>query len=164
MTTSSGPETLGFSWESFRSFLGDVYYETINYDNMAVADRTNCTINVVDGQTAFYRTEILGERDFFESFLAETLFGGKFGPFQGGDDAFITRWLVKRNWKIVYQSTGEDCIQIPLKDNTHSLRHLERRLRNNYRSHLKSIGIFRMWQNPYGILAVVMAGLVNFSL
>ncbi|KAH6900506.1 hypothetical protein B0T10DRAFT_600786 [Thelonectria olida] len=158
-------QALGFSWESFRSFLAHVYFQNIEYKNMAVANLKNHTINVVDGQTAFYRTEILNERDFLHSFLTEDFFFHKCGPFHAGDDSFITRWLVKTDWKIVFQSTGEDCIRIPLRDNKTSVEHLERRLRNNYRSHLKSYDAFfvasfaltPIARNDMGMLGILIA-------
>ncbi|KAI5467559.1 hypothetical protein BGZ63DRAFT_410490 [Mariannaea sp. PMI_226] len=154
---------LGFSWESFRCFLADVYYESINYENRAV-NAIDGSMSVISGETALYRTEILKDRAFLDAFQKEKLFN-KFGPLKNGDDNFITQWLITHDWKLAYQNTGDDCISISLHSNTDFIHHCERRARGKWRANLNAFTLPQMWKKyPYGLFSIHLSGLISFAL
>lgn len=155
----------GFSIASFLQCLADFSYQAGNFKHMAAAGRCNFTIKNMDGQISLIRTEILNNADFLDGFLDERFpLMSNNGPFQSGDDNFITRWLVSHSWNIAYQSTGNDCVEIPLKDRHSRLSHVERRLRSSFKSNLQSLFIRQMWQHPYSFFSVALADMVSFSL
>eukprot|EP00977_Amphora_coffeiformis_P007202 scaffold1565_cov221-Amphora_coffeaeformis.AAC.9 len=66
-------------------------------------------ISCLSGRTAVYRRDILADPDFQHDFTNETWLG-KY-PLHSGDDKFITRWLVKKEWNMFLQNHKEACLK-----------------------------------------------------
>ncbi|KAK5988036.1 Type 2 glycosyltransferase [Cladobotryum mycophilum] len=89
---------LGNYWQLYWNFLGAVYLERHNYELLAT-NFMDGGVFVVSGRAMVIRTEILRDKSFQKAFLTQTILG-LFGPLIVGDDNFITRWVLRKGYKI----------------------------------------------------------------
>ena len=91
--------------ESFWNFEGAAYLARHNYE----LEATNALERghfVISGRAMLIRTKIMQDKDFQKEYLNETkgFWGWKFGPLAAGDDNFITRWVRRHGYKIIFSN------------------------------------------------------------
>lgn len=155
----------GFGFRSFFNFLGCVYLERHNFE-LTSTNAIDGGVFVVSGRTSIIRSNILQEHAFIDGFSNETFFFGKFGPLNADDDNFITRWLVKRNWKIKFQNCEDATVETTLGTYPKFLAQCLRWVRTTWRSNSASLFTDRtVWYSqPWCVYAVYITSFFNFAL
>jgi len=124
------------SWTaSVWNWLGAAYIERRNFEISATHNIDGGT-SCMSGRTGAYRSEILSSHLFLEGFKTE-----KWGKYtlNADDDNFVTRWLVKNNWKTWIQYNKECEIETTLENGVKFLYQCSRWARSNWRSNWTSL-------------------------
>ena len=154
----------GFSKASIYNFWGCIYLERHNFE-IAAANALDGGIFCISGRTSCHRTSILQDPEFIKAFANDFCFFGKVGPINPDDDNFITRWQVKKGWKIRVQYCEDATIETdcgnPVKFHQQCLRWQ----RSLWRSHTCSLFTDRVvWRvQPWCVYAVFIAFYFNFA-
>jgi cellulose synthase/poly-beta-1,6-N-acetylglucosamine synthase-like glycosyltransferase len=111
-------------------------------------------MSCLSGRTAVYRREILLDPEFEEAFVNEK-WQGKYS-LHSGDDKFITRWIVAKNWNMRMQNHKEASLQTTFKNNRQFLKQVIRWTRNTWRSDIRSIFVDRVIWRRYPYVAFNM--------
>ncbi|CAB9519933.1 Glycosyl transferase family 2 [Seminavis robusta] len=106
-------------------------------------------MSCLSGRTAVYRTEILQDPNFEREFVNEKWLG-KYA-LHSGDDKFITRWLVKNNWKMQMQNHKDATLLTTFKPDRMFIKQVLRWTRNTWRSDMRSVFVDKKiwWRHPY---------------
>ncbi|KAJ1537347.1 hypothetical protein HK096_009451 [Nowakowskiella sp. JEL0078] len=118
----------------------------------------------LSGRTAAYRTNILRDPEFQNSFRNE-FWLGKYHQ-HSGDDKFLTRWIHSHNWKTAIQASSESELSSTFKDNWRFLKQLVRWTRNTWRSDMRSLFVERyVWhRHPFVAFSMLDKMFNPFSL
>ena len=103
----------GGFWQSYTNFLACIYLVRHNFQ-IRSEPYLDGGIFVVSGRTYAIRTSILRNDDFHHHFLNEHYLFGLRGPLNTDDDNYMTRWIMRNEWKIQIQHTPETEILTPL--------------------------------------------------
>ncbi|CAO3627046.1 unnamed protein product [Cunninghamella echinulata] len=119
--------------------------------NIEVAASTHIDDGVccISGRTGAYRTVILKDPDFQNSFVND-YWCGKY-KLNSGDDKFLTRWMVSHGWNTYMQVCKEAHLLSTFKDNWRFLKQVLRWTRNTWRSDFRSLFMERhIWiKHPF---------------
>ena len=141
--------------ERLWGYLGALYLERRNFD-CAACMYMDGGLPCLSGRTVAYRTSVLKDQAFTESFTHEEWLGRY--QLNADDDNFITRWLVSHGKKIAYQYHKEAEVQTTLETNSKFLRQCLRWSRSNWRSNITSMfgdrHIWRFLLPPVRILSL----------
>ncbi|KAI0475295.1 nucleotide-diphospho-sugar transferase [Xylariaceae sp. FL0804] len=148
----------GYGLASFFNFLGCIYLERHNFDIRAT-NAIDGGVFVVSGRTSLWRTAVVQPRDdFLAGFTNERFCFGRFGPLDADDDNFLTRWAVRRGWRIRVQFADDARVETTLGECPRRfLSQLLRWTRTTWRSSPASLF-------TDGSVAVFITSLVRFSL
>ncbi|KAF7554497.1 hypothetical protein G7046_g6797 [Stylonectria norvegica] len=155
----------GFNWDSFWCFLRCVSVERTNYEATcnSVIDRS---ASFIDNATAFYRTTILkDDPEFLERYRGSYFFSEPCTP-RADDDAFITRWLIARNWRVQTQASKETCIEVASCAFPRSVIECDRYVRSQWRSNFAMLQcVPNLWvKQPWSAFGIYCWGTVNYAL
>ncbi|OIW27122.1 hypothetical protein CONLIGDRAFT_708003 [Coniochaeta ligniaria NRRL 30616] len=158
----------GSLWRRCWNMLGALYLERHNFE-LRATNAIDGGVFVVSGRTSAIRTEIIQHPDFLPSYLNEMFLLGQCGPLSTDDDNFITRFVVRRGWKIKVQYSDEACIETTVGvDNPVVKKFLgqcTRWARTTWRSN--SCALFTdgtVWYvSPYSAYAIHLTSLTNFA-
>ncbi|KAF2839321.1 glycosyltransferase family 2 protein [Patellaria atrata CBS 101060] len=144
------------------NFLGACYLQRRNFDCIA-CNHLDGGLPCLSGRTVAYRTEMLQDWNFMESFRNET-WNGTYEQ-NADDDNFITRWCFAKKRKIRMQFDRECEVQTTLEDNVKFLKQCMRWSRSNWRSNLKSMfSEGNIWLlHPYTTYAVMQTTLTAWA-
>lgn len=158
-------EGWGWSMNSVYNFWGCVYLERHNFE-IAATNAIDGGVFVLSGRTSAHRTCILQDPDFIQGFSNEMFFFGKFGPINPDDDNFITRWEVKKGWKLKIQYCDDARIETDLGNPGKWTAQCLRWVRTTWRSNSCSLFTDRTvwWSQPWCVYAVYWASFFNFAL
>ena len=156
-----------FSFQDLCNFIACLYLERHNFDLQA-SHGTEGSVFVISGRTAAYRASILCDPNFISAFCSERWFFDLVGPLNADDDNFITRWLVKNDWKIGFQhgisATTETTLGI--SGFTKFNRQCQRWARTTWRSNSTTLLADRnVWASqPWSVYAIYITSFLNFAL
>ncbi|KAI1814532.1 polysaccharide synthase [Poronia punctata] len=104
---------------------------------------------VLAGMTSFYRAAILQDANFQKEFLNDYWFGK--GPLDAHDDGCITRWALRKDWKMCVQNAGPDTeVRRTVKRTDAFLAQYFRWERGSIQSHwIYAFTVPQVWRNPY---------------
>jgi cellulose synthase/poly-beta-1,6-N-acetylglucosamine synthase-like glycosyltransferase len=165
-------EPTGISFKSFWNFIGCIYLERHNFE-VAATSNIDGGMFVISGRTAAYRTEIFKDAQFQQGFQNERFFFGWFGPLNPDDDNFITRWVVRRGWKIKFQYSKDATTATRVGTYPKYLSQCLRWVRTTWRSNSASLFTdpFRAdcertvyTLQPWCVYAVYLTSFTNFAL
>lgn len=166
--------------------LGALYLERHNFEIRA-SYTIDMGIFVASGRTAIYRTEILKLKEFLRGFTNEYLLGlskpvgsgnknlitrywycvlTRLGTVSTGDDNYITRYLVRNEWKIAVQYCDDALVETTLGTYPKFILQCVRWSRTTWNSNAASLFTERtVWRRqPWSIYAVYLTSFVNFAL
>ncbi|ORZ07678.1 polysaccharide synthase [Absidia repens] len=145
--TSQSVKSLGRHqsiWEILAGFR-------LSVRNIEVAASTHIDGGVccISGRTGAYRTVILKDPSFQDSFIND-YWRGKY-QLNSGDDKFLTRWMVSHGWTTYMQVCKEALLLSTFKNNWRFLKQVLRWTRNTWRSDFRSLFMERwIWhQHPF---------------
>jgi hypothetical protein len=117
------------------NWLGAAYIQRRNFEITATHNIDGGT-SCMSGRTGAYRSEILKSHDFLEGFKTE-----RWGRYilNADDDNFVTRWLVRRQWKTWIQYERECEVETTLENSPKFLYQCSRWARSNWRSNWTSL-------------------------
>jgi cellulose synthase/poly-beta-1,6-N-acetylglucosamine synthase-like glycosyltransferase len=155
----------GFNMRSFWNMIGAIYLERHNFEIRAT-NAVDGGVFVISGRTSAHRTIILQNPEFLPGFTNETFFFGMFGPLNADDDNYITRFEVRRGWKIKVQYCEESLIETTLGTYPKFLSQCLRWVRTTWRSNSASLFTDRtVWRSqPWCVYAVYVTSFFNFAL
>jgi hypothetical protein len=157
-------------WESlnedFRNYIACMYLERHNFECTASSNIDGGCF-VISGRTAFLRTSIIQEPHFQNSFRNE--FWGAKGPMNVDDDNFITRYMVKHGFKIVFHNTQSALMSTTLGESggwTKFRGQLYRWARTTWRSNYTTLIVDKTaWHSQqWCVYAVYFSAFVNLAL
>lgn len=119
-------------WE----YVAICHFERRNRDCSA-SNYLDRSVTCLSGRTAAYRVSILKETSFLHAFTHDYWLGRYL--LDSGDDTFITRWLLLKNWHIRIQAHPGAEIETSVKQRGIFLRQLLRWARNTNRSFLRFV-------------------------
>ena len=154
-----------FSWRSFWNLMAILYLERNNFI-MRATNAIDGGVSTISGRTAAYRTSILRNPAFINSFLNEYTFFGFAGPLNADDDKFLTRWVVDKGWGIKMQCTEDATIETTLGTYPKFLAQCVRWARTSWRSNTVSIFVEgNVWRRyPWCVYAIYITSFINFAL
>jgi cellulose synthase/poly-beta-1,6-N-acetylglucosamine synthase-like glycosyltransferase len=143
----------GFTFAAFWNVIGALYLERYNFE-LAATTNIDGGVFVTSSRTSAYRTAILHDPEFIVRFTNEW-----FGPLNTDDDKFITRWVVKRGWKVRFQCCEDATIETMLGQ-------VLRWVRTTWRSNSASLFTDRtVWhRQPWCMYAMYWTSFFNFAL
>ncbi|KUL81669.1 hypothetical protein ZTR_11129 [Talaromyces verruculosus] len=173
-------------WESIWNMLGALYLERHNFEIRA-SYTVDGGIFVSSGRTAAYRSSIVKTEEFRQGFTNEYLLGSsvpvsrddnsfirrfkcwlltRFGKVSTGDDNYITRYLVRNEWKIAVQYCDDALIETTLGTYPKFILQCVRWSRTMWNSNAASLFTDRtVWRRqPWCVYAVYLNSFVNFAL
>ncbi|OCT45051.1 capsule polysaccharide synthase Cps1 [Cladophialophora carrionii] len=152
-------------FRGFWNVMGALYLERHNFEHRA-SNAIDGGVAVISGRTCLYRTTILQDPALLAGYLNETFFFGLLGPLNADDDNYLTRALVKRNWKIKFQDTSDALILCDVGVYPKFLKQCLRWARTTFRSNLCSLITDRsVYQaQPWSVYALMISQMVNFAL
>lgn len=103
----------GGFWESYTNFLACIYLCRHNFQ-IRSEPYLDGGVFVVSGRTYALRTSILRSNAFRDRYQNEYYLFGLRGPINVDEDNFITRWMLRNDWKIRIQYTPDTEILTPL--------------------------------------------------
>ncbi|ROW06370.1 hypothetical protein VPNG_07527 [Cytospora leucostoma] len=141
-------DTAGGLWKSYTNFLACIYLTRHNFQ-IRSEPHIDGGLFVVSGRTSAIRTEILRDERFRAGYQGERFLFGALGPLNPDDDNYITRWVLRRGWRVRIQYTPECRIVTPLGDP-----------RNN----LASLRRWHTWRHfPWSVYAIYISSLFSFA-
>ncbi|KAK4617612.1 hypothetical protein CLAFUW4_11806 [Fulvia fulva] len=142
-----------------------VYLKRHNFE-IAATNAIDGGVFVLSGRTSAHRTVILQDPQFIEGLSNEMFFFGKFGPINPDDDNFITRWEVKKGWKLRIQYCDDARIETDLGNKEKWSQQCLRWVRTTWRSNSCSLFTDRVvwWRQPWCVYAVYWTSFFNFAL
>jgi cellulose synthase/poly-beta-1,6-N-acetylglucosamine synthase-like glycosyltransferase len=155
----------GWNLPSIYNFWGAVYLERHNFE-IRSTNAIDGGVFVLSGRTSAHRTSILQDPDFIRGFANETFFFNKLGPLNPDDDNFITRWEVKKRWKLKIQYCEDATMETDLGNPTKYSSQCLRWARTTWRSNSCSLFTDRVvWKSqPWCVYAVFWTSFFNFAL
>jgi len=146
----------GFTFAAFWNVIGALYLERHNFE-LAATTNIDGGVFVISGRTSAYRTAILHDPEFIVRFT------GMLSPLNADDDKFITRWVVKRGWKVQFQCCEDAPIETMLGEYPKYLSQVLRWVRTAWRSNSASLFTDRtVWhRQPW---CVYWTSFFNFAL
>lgn len=114
------------------TFLGISYIERRNW-NTSATNIIDGSISTLSGRTAAYRTCILQNKSFYETFLNDHFLGKRLNS---DDDKCLTRWTFSKGWQIRLQMSEESVILTSLHSNSKFLSQCVRWARAHWRGNL----------------------------
>ncbi|KEF51613.1 uncharacterized protein A1O9_12248 [Exophiala aquamarina CBS 119918] len=155
----------GFGWKAFWNFLGAIYLERHNFE-LRATNAVDGGLFVVSGRTAAFRSEILQDSQFLYEYTHERIFFGKIALPNVDDDNFITRWVVRKGWKLKFQQTRNSTMETSLGKYPKFISQVLRWNRTTIRSNAASLLTDRtVWKTqPWCVYAVYLTSFVNFAL
>jgi cellulose synthase/poly-beta-1,6-N-acetylglucosamine synthase-like glycosyltransferase len=152
-------------WDGFWNVLGCLYLERHNFEILAT-NFIDGGVFVVSGRTLILRNRIVQDPEFLAKFLNERFFFNLFGPLNADDDNFITRWIVKKDFRIVIQQGSKCTIETDVGEYPKFLSQCLRWVRTTWRSNTASLITDRtIWRHqPWCTYAVYLSSLINFAL
>lgn len=105
----------GGFWKSYTNFLACIYLCRHNFQ-IRSEPYLDGGIFVVSGRTYALRTRILHDEGFRTGYTSEHYLFGLRGPINVDEDNYITRWMLRNEWKIRIQYTPDAEISTPLGD------------------------------------------------
>ncbi|ETN42258.1 uncharacterized protein HMPREF1541_04199 [Cyphellophora europaea CBS 101466] len=155
----------GWGMNSIFNFLACVYLERHNFE-LAATNAIDGGVFVLSGRTSAHRTCILQDPDFLGGFANEYFFFGKLGPINPDDDNFITRWEVKKGWRIKIQYCEDATIETELGSPGKYMSQCLRWVRTTWRSNSCSLFTDRtVWYaQPWCTYSVYISSFFNFAL
>lgn len=101
----------------FWNAIGATYLIRHNFEACAT-NAADGGIFTVSGRTFLVRTEIIRDEDFQTEFLDERILKwlpkGGIGPINADDDTFLTRWVMKKDIDVKFQSSEEATVTVNL--------------------------------------------------
>jgi cellulose synthase/poly-beta-1,6-N-acetylglucosamine synthase-like glycosyltransferase len=154
-----------FGWTSFYGFLGSIYLERHNFE-LRATNAMDGGLFVVSGRTAAFRTGILQDPEFLHHYTNERLFFGMFSLPNADDDNCITRWVVRKGWKLKFQQSRNSTMETTLGAYPKFMSQVLRWNRTTIRSNSASLLTDRtVWTaQPWCVYAVYLTSFVNFAL
>ena len=155
----------GWTIQSIYNFWGAVYLERHNFEIRAT-NAIDGGVFVLSGRTSAHRTSILQDSDFMHGFANEMFFFNRLGPLNPDDDNFITRWEIKKGWKVKIQYCEDATMETDLGNPTKYSSQCLRWVRTTWRSNSCSLFTDRVvWKSqPWCIYAVFWTSFFNFAL
>lgn len=154
-----------WTWSSILNFIACNYLERHNWELQA-SNALDGGVFVVSGRTAAYKTEVLGDTELMRNFCNERFFFGLFGGSQGlgpDDDNMLTRTMLKKGYKIVFQSTA--LIETTLGEWPKFNGQLLRWARTTFRSNPVMLRDPKfLWQYTWTAFMVYLVGITNFAI
>ncbi|KAI3398070.1 hypothetical protein diail_9934 [Diaporthe ilicicola] len=130
---------------SYTNFLACLYLGRHNYQ-IRSEPYLDGGVFVVSGRTSAIRTEILRSDKFRVPYQNEYFCFGLLGPLNCDDDNFITRWMLRNEWKIKIQYTPDCEIMTPLGEP----------------SNIASLRDAHTWRHyPWSVYAIYITNLVS---
>lgn len=123
------------------NFLGICYIERRNF-NTGATNNIDGGISTLSGRTSAYRTSILQNEGFYETFLNDRWLGRKLNT---DDDKCLTRWTFSHGWKIRIQPSEHSVLSTTLEDNPKFLSQCVRWARAHWRGNLKVMANNDYW-------------------
>lgn len=175
------------SWiQSIWNMLGALYLERHNFELRATYP-IDGGVFVASGRTVIYRSKILKSLEFIQGFVTEYLLGFSkpanighmssikrswyrllawCGTVSTGDDNYITRYLVRKGWKIAFQDCDDARIETTLGTFPKFISQCVRWSRTTWNSNIASLFTDgTVWRRqPWCVYAVYLTSLVNFAL
>jgi hypothetical protein len=152
-------------FQGFWNVMGALYLERHNFEHRA-SNAVDGGVAVISGRTCLYRTIILQDPELLAGYLNETFLFGLLGPLNADDDNYLTRSLIKRNWKIKFQDTNDALILCDVGVYPKFLQQCLRWARTTFRSNLCSLitdrSVYRA--QPWSVYALMVSQMVNFAL
>ncbi|KAI7785577.1 capsule polysaccharide synthase [Diaporthe eres] len=105
----------GGFWQSYTNFLACTYLCRHNFQ-IRSEPYLDGGVFVVSSRTFALRTSILRSDRFRGGFTDEHYLFGLRGPINSDDDNYVTRWMLRNEWKVRIQCTPEAEILTPLGD------------------------------------------------
>lgn len=105
----------GGFWKSYTNFLACIYLCRHNFQ-IRSEPYLDGGVFVVSGRTYALRTSILRSGGFRAGYTDEHYLFGLRGPINVDEDNYITRWMLRNNWKVRIQYTPDTEILTPLGD------------------------------------------------
>ncbi|KAL3422671.1 hypothetical protein PVAG01_06827 [Phlyctema vagabunda] len=130
--------------DSILNYIAVIYLERHNFE-FTSSNNIDGGVSVISGRTYLIDTDILHLRAFQYEYLHETLAFGNVGPLKVDDDNFITRFVDKLGYKIVFHNSPETLIETNLgvDDWKKFGGQLMRWARSTYRSNFASLVVDR---------------------
>ncbi|KIW64397.1 hypothetical protein PV04_09332 [Phialophora macrospora] len=152
-------------FQGFWNIMGALYLERHNFEHRA-SNAIDGGVAVISGRTCLYRTIILQDPELLAGYLNETFLFGLLGPLNADDDNYLTRALIKRNWKIKFQDTNDALILCDVGVYPKFLWQCLRWARTTFRSNLCSLITDRsVYQaHPWSVYALMISQMINFAL
>ena len=127
------------------NILGAIYLERRNFE-ISATSHIDGGISCLSGRTSAFRTDILQNKSFVDSFANE-FWLGRIALRTADDDNFLTRWMVSHGWKIKIQYCREAELTTTLCDGSAFLHQCVRWARTNWRSNITSMFVERhIWR------------------
>jgi glycosyltransferase involved in cell wall biosynthesis len=133
-------------WESF----GALNLVRRNILHSAVAYFNDGQVLNLSGRTVAYRTDIIKNKTFLDSFLNE-FWRGRY-LIKTGDDNFLTSWIVCRGWKTVFLNQPNAVIFTTVNADATYLNQVLRWSRDTARNYLRDLG-FAFRSNEHRLYA-----------
>ncbi|EXJ55818.1 hypothetical protein A1O7_08748 [Cladophialophora yegresii CBS 114405] len=152
-------------FRGFWNVMGALYLERHNFEHRA-SNAVDGGVAVISGRTCLYRTTILQDPALLAGYLNETFLFGLLVPLNADDDNYLTRALVKGNWKIKFQDTNDALILCDVGVYPKFLQQCLRWARTTFRSNLCSLLTDRSvyGAHPWSVYALMISQMVNFAL
>lgn len=152
--------------EDFLNFIAALYLERHNFDCTS-SSNLDGAVFVISGRTQLIRASILQDANFHHAFTNEYFLGR--GPLNCDDDNFITRWMVKHDFKTVFHNKDDALMETTLGETGgytkfwgQLLRWARTTVRSNTRILLLERKVFST--QPWAVYAVYLYLLLNFAL
>lgn len=156
-----------FSAGDLCNFIACLYLERHNFD-LRATHGVEGSLFVISGRTSAYRASIVCDPKFIEAFCNEFLFFGSVGPLNTDDDNFLTRWLIKHDWKIGFQHGHAALTETEL--GVSGFRKFNQQCRRWARTTVRSntTTLFvdrRVWvSQPWSVYSIYITSFFNFAL
>jgi hypothetical protein len=157
-----------YSWDDLLNYTACLYLERHNFECTATSF-INGSVFVISGRTMLLRTSIIQSHDFIRGYLNETWLWGRVGPLKCDDDNFITRWIVKRGFSVVFHNEPGALLETNLGtagDWVKFRGQLDRWARTTWRSNSTSLFADRqVWPSQWwSVYAIHLSSFINFAL
>lgn len=152
---------------NYTNFLASLYLCRHNFQ-IRSEPYLDGALFVVSGRTCAVRADLVRDPAFRAGYQDERYCFGLRGPLDADDDNYLTRFALRRGWKIKIQYTA--ACRVTTRLGTHPPppkfgRQLLRWGRTTWRSNTASLRRRHTWRaHPWGVYAVYGSGLVNFAL
>lgn len=155
----------GYSTKSFWNMIGALYLERNNF-NAGATSAVDGGISCISGRTSAHRTQVLQQEEFMDGFKNERFLFGTLGPLNADDDKYITRYYVRKGYKVKFQICDDALIETTLGEYPKYLSQCLRWARTTWRSNSASLFTdLSVWKSqPWCVYAVHLTSFINFAL